>query len=348
MLDKNLSSKVVLSFAIFILSISFVSAVDLTQYEDIGNITVACQEYRGYASVSVPSYRTYYMNETFFIQESQTTLEKQANWYNLLFEDIDISSSELLLDGKFSSYATFSGNSAKIRLKNIKSQQIDRISIDVADSEIDSLTINGNRVSLTGYAFHYDIDTNILADELEFVFTYRNVLKIREISLFTKDERPQSQLYFFVNNDCDRVRKIYLGDFGTSNQQYGAQSMPVVFSTNLVISNNDVYQPDFDGDEILNSIDNCPFVANFDQKDINYNLIGDVCEDWDGDGVLNHIDNCPELYNPAQSDMDKDGLGDACDLEDERLFENPVVVWPILILSAVIIIGLALLLNKKK
>ena len=36
--------------------------------------------------------------------------------------------------------------------------------------------------------------------------------------------------------------------------------------------------------------------------------------DWDGDGVLNEVDNCPNDFNPApQSDIDGDGFGDECD-----------------------------------
>lgn len=36
-------------------------------------------------------------------------------------------------------------------------------------------------------------------------------------------------------------------------------------------------------------------------------------EDSDGDGVLDSFDNCPFLFNPDQANTDGDGLGDACD-----------------------------------
>jgi kumamolisin len=59
--------------------------------------------------------------------------------------------------------------------------------------------------------------------------------------------------------------------------------------------------PDADGDGIGDDADNCPAVANPDQKD------------RDGDGVGDACDNCPTVCNPDQTDTDGDGAGDACD-----------------------------------
>ena len=73
---------------------------------------------------------------------------------------------------------------------------------------------------------------------------------------------------------------------------------------------------DSDGDGVPDSIDNCPHVANPDQKDT------------DGDGVGDACDNCPTVYNPTQDpnackapppppkrcDVDKDGDIDLRDL----------------------------------
>ena len=56
-----------------------------------------------------------------------------------------------------------------------------------------------------------------------------------------------------------------------------------------------------DEDSIDTNIDNCPFVSNNDQSDLDDDLRGDLC------------DNCPELPNFRQADLDADGIGDLCD-----------------------------------
>ena len=81
---------------------------------------------------------------------------------------------------------------------------------------------------------------------------------------------------------------------------------------------------DQDGDGVENSKDNCPAVANSDQKDTDGDGKGDGCdEDMDGDGVLNDVDNCPNHPNSItiaggkvyQKDFDNDGIGNPCDLD---------------------------------
>jgi len=79
-----------------------------------------------------------------------------------------------------------------------------------------------------------------------------------------------------------------------------------------------------DDDSVETNIDNCPYVANDDQFDLDDDLRGDACDncpqepnfrqaDQDSDGVGDVCDNCLAVMNLDQRDLDGDGLGDACD-----------------------------------
>jgi len=73
---------------------------------------------------------------------------------------------------------------------------------------------------------------------------------------------------------------------------------------------------DVDGDGVVDSLDNCPNVANSNQRDYDSNGEGDACEDSDGDGVLDNKDTCPVIPNADQADSDFDGIGDVCEDTD--------------------------------
>jgi hypothetical protein len=63
---------------------------------------------------------------------------------------------------------------------------------------------------------------------------------------------------------------------------------------------------DLDGDGASGMEDNCPAVANPDQRDSDSDRTGDIC------------DNCRDTFNPDQLDTDYDGYGDACDPDDDN------------------------------
>ena len=62
---------------------------------------------------------------------------------------------------------------------------------------------------------------------------------------------------------------------------------------------------DSDGDFILNLVDNCLDVPNYDQANPDGDLFGSAC------------DNCPNVPNNDQNDSDGDGVGDMCSSESD-------------------------------
>ena len=77
---------------------------------------------------------------------------------------------------------------------------------------------------------------------------------------------------------------------------------------------------DPDGDGLPSSRDNCPAIANADQRDTDGDGSGNACEadaDADNDGTPDARDNCPSLAAPNQADLDGDAQGDACDRDDD-------------------------------
>ena len=71
-------------------------------------------------------------------------------------------------------------------------------------------------------------------------------------------------------------------------------------------------QVDTDGDTIPNVDDNCPLVANTDQKNTDGDGQGDACDpDDDDDGVEDVLDACPLVVEDADGVQDSDGCPDS-------------------------------------
>jgi len=88
----------------------------------------------------------------------------------------------------------------------------------------------------------------------------------------------------------------------------------------------DRFNPDTDGDKVLDGEDNCKLQSNpFDldsdrngemdkQSDTDGDGLGDICDsDDDDDGILDEDDNCIKTANPDQADQNNNGKGDPCD-----------------------------------
>jgi len=101
---------------------------------------------------------------------------------------------------------------------------------------------------------------------------------------------------------------------------------PVCASNPSVVSRvGDPCDLDDDGDGVpdealgLTAADNCSFVVNPGQENLDGDDLGDACDaDKDGDMIVNISDNCPATANVSQDDFDGDAEGDACDLDDDN------------------------------
>jgi hypothetical protein len=96
------------------------------------------------------------------------------------------------------------------------------------------------------------------------------------------------------------------------------------FRDGLLVGGTPPPDTDTDDDGVADSSDNCPKIANADQRDSDHDGVGNACDncprtanpnqkDTDGDGVGDVCDNCPATPNADQKDSDRDGVGDVCD-----------------------------------
>lgn len=74
-----------------------------------------------------------------------------------------------------------------------------------------------------------------------------------------------------------------------------------------------ITSPDQDGDGVIDTSDNCPAVANADQKDTDNDGTGDACDS---------VDNSSTDVSSSASDDDGDGLGDDIDECPDRADEG--------------------------
>ncbi len=188
--------------------------------------------------------------------------------------------------------------------------------------------------------------------------TYSQPLRIAEIELNDDDPekikikglrflaKPQKKYFIFFNPSTPM--NVATGEMPDLFSDKGVFPVKRATLDNPLYKNN---APDYDKDGVPDKIDNCKYIPNKDQKDINSNGIGDACEDFDKDGIINIKDNCPEDPNAFQEDSDGDGIGDACDKEESRFTErNKWVPWAGMAFASVLLVVLfvATLRSMKK
>jgi hypothetical protein len=133
---------------------------------------------------------------------------------------------------------------------------------------------------------------------------------------------PSGRVFIAADPGSYSLRFLPFTSGSFSAASYAPVSRTVTITDEVVELQIDVPSLDADGDGVRRSVDNCPFVANPDQADVDADDLGDACDghddrflDGDADGVEDRVDNCPAAANADQADADHDGIGDACDLD---------------------------------
>lgn len=181
--------------------------------------------------------------------------------------------------------------------------------------------------------------------EFKILFWYDQSLRFTEIHVGYDTKMYSAVRFVYVPNKqyllyTNPTHKMLANGSSPANlfderQPFDTISIPVPSSNPLYLDE------DSDGDTIPNIKDNCTYVQNVDQADLNNNGVGDVCDDYDYDGVISSRDSCPSTFNPSQEDTDRDGMGDACDEEESRFAEaNPWLPWVAIAFVFLAILGM--------
>jgi hypothetical protein len=153
--------------------------------------------------------------------------------------------------------------------------------------------------------------------------------------------QPGHDYRIYLNSD--RYAPAPVGEAGNLRSAENVK----VLSAKPSQSNPNYSPADVDADGVPDRVDNCVYVANVDQKDVDGNERGDVCDDFDQDRLLNSKDNCPNDPNLNQQDTDGDGIGDVCDGQESRVTERYAwIPWAGIGFATLVLAGLFILTAK--
>jgi len=151
-------------------------------------------------------------------------------------------------------------------------------------------------------------------------------LKDLEFSNKTRQKQTTTQLIFFAE-EGKSYQFFNTAHFGAktpninNSQPLNIDEKTPKFQLDNIQPNTN-FNPDFDLDGVIDSLDLCPKISDPNNTDQDNNGRGDICEDPDQDGLISSKDNCPFIYNPDQKNQDNDTFGDACDQENNQVSEN--------------------------
>lgn len=145
-------------------------------------------------------------------------------------------------------------------------------------------------------------DTDVTGN-LYFYIGAQQVGKAHEISIPKGGQKEEVFADFVVPADGFNIRAV-ISDVSPSDTN---------LTNNEVLSS--IFEPvaDADGDGVPDKGDNCPFVKNADQRDLDRDGQGNVCDDdIDGDGLSN-TEEQQKGTDPLNADTDGDGVSDKND-----------------------------------
>ncbi len=219
----------------------------------------------------------------------------------------------------------------------------DSLKTVLATKNMTSQMVNFPKVTAKRFVIELSYGQPLRITEIRLAGQVVNQTEVSRVRFLAQVDH-QYEVYF----NPDRRVTVALGEMGNLNNNDGVITLlPGTIKTNVSYIASDM---DKDGIEDIN--DNCVYNPNFDQKDIDGNGRGDVCDDFDKDGVINSKDNCVDLPNYNQADVDADGLGDVCDGVESRITEKYVwLPWAGMGLAGLVVAGLfvltALSMRKK-
>jgi len=217
----------------------------------------------------------------------------------------------------------------------------------VAKKEMISQTVSFPETTSTIWQIEFFYSQPLRIENIRFIETVKSSLPYKAVR-FLAYPKNDYKIYFNQDRSASINTSIDTPDLVSNTD------VKKVALSSIKIENNQAYKiADNDGDNVADINDNCVYVANADQDDVDDNGRGDVCDDFDKDGSINADDNCPDITNRNQKDVDADGIGDVCDDEEGRVTERlPWLPWVGIGLALLVVIGLFILsahsMMKKK
>ncbi len=218
--------------------------------------------------------------------------------------------------------------SCTVTLRFFSPARVDGVSI-AANQNLKNLVVsarNGNGFTTLAEAKNTSSIqmSSVVTDGLQLSFTYDKVPTLSEVAV----SGTQTARLLFAADPQTSYTLVY-GDDQPPVLPTAPASLASTINTPYVFAGNEsATQVDNDEDSITDAQDNCPHIANKDQKDTDHDNIGNACDnaptvpnilqnDQDNDGVGDANDNCQNLFNPDQRDDDLNGVGNVCDDADK-------------------------------